>query len=133
RSEGGESGGPDLDLPGLHLGVHVGSPAGDLAPDADAPLQPEAPRQLVRLGVDVRLEDHLGQPVAIAEIDEHCAAVVAAILDPAEEDHRLSDIPGGELAAGVRALDLGDEGGGHEAAEPNTEATRLASFEPARR
>ena len=53
------------------------------------------------------------RPCAVAEVDEHGAAVVAAVLDPAEEDHGLADVLGGELATGMGALDLGDEGNGH--------------------
>ncbi len=67
----------------------------------------------VGLGVDVGIEDDLGEAVAVAEVDEDAAAVIAAVLDPAEEDDLLADVPGGELATGMGALELGDEGDGH--------------------
>jgi hypothetical protein len=60
-----------------------------------------------------RLEDDLGEALAIAEVDEDGAAMVAAVLDPAEQDDGLADVAGGELATGVSALDLGDERNGH--------------------
>src|SRR5215469_5428039 len=116
--EDGEGGRPHLDLPGLHLRVHVGAAADDLPLDADAPLEAQRSGEGVGLGVDVGLEDDLGQTLTVAEVDEDGAAVIAAVLDPAEQDDVLAHVLRGELAAGVGALDLGDEGDGHEAGHP---------------
>ena len=43
----------------------------------------------MRLGIDVGLEDDLGEALAVAQVDEDGAAVVAAVLDPAEQDDLL--------------------------------------------
>jgi hypothetical protein len=40
--------------------------------------------------------------------------VVAAILDPAEENYRLADVRAGELATRMSALDFRDEIDRHE-------------------
>ncbi len=59
--------------------------------------------------IGVLFEHHLGEPLAIAQVDEDGAAVVAAIGDPAEQDHLGADVLGGERAAGVGPLQLSDE------------------------
>ncbi len=51
----------------------------------------------------VRIADHLRQPVAVAQVDEDHAAVVAAPVRPAAQGHRAADQGGAQLAAIVRA------------------------------
>ena len=106
-----ELGGVDLDLAGLEPRVHVAAAGDDLAPDADAVLQAKLPGELVHLRPHVRLEHDLGDALAVPQVDEDRAAVVAPVVHPAEEDDVLADVPLGELATGVRALGLGDEAG----------------------
>ena len=65
--------------------------------------------EIGELLADVLFEHHLGDAGAIAQVDEHRAAVIAAVVDPSEEDHFASHVPRGELAARVRALQLADE------------------------
>ncbi len=65
--------------------------------------------ELLQVLARVFLEDHLRQPGAIAQVDEHGAAVVAPVVHPAEQDHLAADVPGGQLAAGMGALQVADE------------------------
>ena len=53
--------------------------------------------------VDLRREDDLRQPVAVAEVDEDEAAEVAPGVDPAFERDGLADVLLAERAVGVRA------------------------------
>ena len=58
--------------------------------DADAPLAAQvAARGAWAVAVERRIEDDLGDALAVAQIDEHAAAVVAVGLDPAEQDDLL--------------------------------------------
>ena len=45
--------------------------------------------------------DHLGQSVAVAQVEEGEVAVVTAPMDPASQRHALPDVLGAQLAAGV--------------------------------
>ena len=49
--------------------------------------------------------------VAVAQVDEDAAAVIAPAVHPAEEDDVRADVGVPELPAGVSALELGQEGG----------------------
>ena len=60
-----------------------------------------------RHGPRARVEDDLGHAVAVAEVDEDQAPVVAAGVDPAVEDHLLADVVFGQLAAGLRPFEHG--------------------------
>ena len=53
--------------------------------------------ELVGLGGEIGLEDDLGQALAVAQVDEHRAAVIAPVVHPAEEDDLLADVRGVEL------------------------------------
>ena len=106
-----EVGGVDLDLAGAELRVHVRPSRDDLAADAHAVLEAELAGQLVHLRPDVLLEDDLGEPFTVAQIDEDRPAVVAPVGYPAEEDDVLTELFLGEFTAGVRALELRDEAG----------------------
>ena len=58
-----------------------------LAADADAPTRGAGwPASACGLRVDVGIEDDLGEALAVAQVDEDRAAVVAAVLHPAEQD-----------------------------------------------
>jgi hypothetical protein len=55
------------------------------------------------------IEDDLGDSVAVAEVDEHAAAVVASDIDPPGEDNALSDMCGAQLTAAMSFLVLGEK------------------------
>ena len=52
----------------------------------------------------VGLEDDLGDPVAVAEVDEDQPAEVAPGVDPAVEDDGLPDVVGGQVTAGMSSF-----------------------------
>ena len=54
--------------------------------------------------VGSRVEDHLGDPVAIPQIQKDQRAVVAAAVDPAGQRNILTGVRGAQLAAGVGAV-----------------------------
>ena len=60
---------------------------------------------------ELRIEDELRDALAVAQVDEDAAAVVAVARDPAEEDDLLAFVCGSELAAVVGSLQLVDESG----------------------
>ena len=60
---------------------------------------------------DVGIEDDLRDAVAVAQVDEDAAAVVAAARDPAEEHDLFADVGRAQVAAAVGALQLVDESG----------------------
>ena len=45
------------------------------------------------VGAGLGIEDDLGDALAIAQVDEDAAAVIAAVLNPAEEHDRLPTSP----------------------------------------
>src|SRR2546428_7538543 len=57
------------------------------------------------------MEDDLGDAFAIAQINEHAAAVIAMALDPTEENDLFSFVRGAQLTAVVRPFQLVDEPG----------------------
>jgi hypothetical protein len=52
-------------------------------------------------GVDLRVEDDLGDPLAVAQVDEDQPAMVAAAQGPAHQDDFASDVGGPQVAAVV--------------------------------
>jgi len=58
---------------------------------------------------DIRVEDDLDDALAVAQINEDDAAVVAASVHPPHQDHVLPRVGGPEVAAVVRSLDFRDE------------------------
>ena len=100
-----------LDLAGNQTRVQVVSAGDHLSAHADAVLVAQLLGEVVQVLAGVRLEHHLGEPGAVAQVDEHGAAVIAAVVHPAEEDHFLAHVLGGQLAAGMRALQIADEFG----------------------
>ena len=93
----------DLHRPGREIDVrHAG---GSLAHDAHDPHDPLATKLLrggVRHGSVVRMEHGLHDALAIAQVDERHAAVVAAVGDPAAQRHLVAGMRQAELAARVR-------------------------------
>ena len=78
----------DLDLPGGQIRVdHLRRPEVHQAPHRDDVLIPEHPGLDVGIGIDLRVEDHLGQPLPVPEVHEDEAAVVPPTLHPAHEHH----------------------------------------------
>ena len=57
-------------------------------------------------GVDVLVEDDLGDAVAVAQVDEDHAAQIAAAMHPAHQKDGLAGVGGAQLAAGVRAAQV---------------------------
>ena len=57
----------------------------------------------------VGLEDDLGDPVAVAEVDEEQPAEVAPGVDPAVQDDMLPDVVGGQVAASMSSFEEHDQ------------------------
>ena len=82
---------PDLDRAGLELGVLLAGQAGCDGPlDADDVLVAQLAGAGLELCAGFGLEDDLGDPVTVAQIDEHQAAEVAPGVHPAVQDDGLS-------------------------------------------
>ncbi len=69
---------------------------------------------------------HLGQAVAVAQVEEGEVAVVAPPMDPAGQRHPLPDMLGAQLAAGVApeclchgTLNGSESAGGREPRAPS--------------
>ncbi len=81
----------------------------------------------------LRIEDELRDALAVAQVDEHAAAMVAVARDPAEEDDGLARVGGTELVGVVRAFQLVDESGHSPAqcsispVDSTTKVSRLSS------
>ena len=54
--------------------------------------QRSSPARVCASGVDARLEDDLGDAAAVAQVDEHAAAVVAAGGHPPEQHDAFADV-----------------------------------------
>ena len=108
-----ELSGADLDCPSLELGVFLArEPGVDDSSNADDVLVAQIVRGSHRAGTvprvgTLRLEDDLSQTIAIAQVDEDQAAVVATGIDPAVEDDLLADVVSGQLAAGLSPFEHG--------------------------
>ena len=70
--------------------------------DLDAPLGTHLLAQGKAGGGMVGVEDHLGDALAVAQVHEDEAAVVAALAHPARQGNGLADVAFAQLAAGVR-------------------------------
>ena len=81
-----------------------GSRAATTAGDLDHILAAQPVRSLRNLRLLLRPENHLGQPLAVAQVDEDDAPVVAAGIDPAGERDGLADMFLAKLVAEVRAV-----------------------------
>ena len=94
----------NLDGTGFELGVvHVRRPAGDMSAHCQHPLAPELVRLGMNFRIDLRIEHHLGDAPAVAQVDEDDAAMITAAQDPAHEDTFLTEMVQTEIVAGVRA------------------------------
>jgi hypothetical protein len=94
-------GGIDLDLTGGEVLVHHRVRAVlDLAGDADDGLVLEQRR----LPAEIRVKLHLRDALAVAEIDENDATVVADGINPAGERHGRAEVGLGELGAVMGAF-----------------------------
>ena len=99
----------DLDLAGRELGVvhALGTLAHD-AGDLDRPLGADGLGRMERLAAGVlRVKGDLRHAVAVAQVDEDEAAVVATVPDPAGQRDRLADVLAAQLAAGVGVHGVG--------------------------
>ena len=89
----------------------------DDAADADDPLAPERLRLVVRLlrqiaePLAVGIEHELGDPLAVAEVDEDAPAVIPVARDPPKEDDLFAFVGCAERAAVVGTFQLVDEPG----------------------
>jgi hypothetical protein len=98
----------DLDLAGRQLAVDrvVASPL-DLAAHGDHPLGAQLVRARMRLGRHLGAKHHLDQTLAVAQVDEDQAAVIAAAMHPARDHDLLVDRSRGHGAARVRSAQTG--------------------------
>ena len=96
--------GVDLDLAGRQVRVdRAGRARLDLAGDADDRLGLAAARPpCSRIGL--RVELHLGDALAVAQVDEDDAAVVADGIHPAEQRDGRAEVGLGELGAVMGAV-----------------------------
>ena len=93
------------DLHGSGHEIGVRHALGTLAHDAHDPHDPLAAKLLrrgVRRGSVLRMEHDLHHALAITQVEERHAAVVATVGDPAAQRHLLAGMRQAELAAGVR-------------------------------
>ncbi len=101
--------GLDLDFTGGQVWVLVTAAFHDRAGYADAELAAQLAGQRVRVRVRARFEHDLGQAAAIAEIDEHAAAVVASRGHPAKQNDALAGVGGAQRAAVMGSFQVGKE------------------------
>ncbi len=93
----------DFDQTGRQLGVlGAGRAHPHLAVDAHHPFGAEFLDVLE--GRAVRVGDHLGEAIVVAQIDEQHAAVVADAVAPARKPHFLPDVALAKRAAGVSPI-----------------------------
>ena len=79
--------------------------------DRDDELAPDPAGDRVRLGRVGLVDDDLGDPVAVAQVQEDELAVVAPAMDPAGEARRRSRRRRRAAARGVGAIGRGEAGG----------------------
>ena len=93
----------DLDEAGRHLGV-----LGARRALPHVPVDPDDEFRAQRLGFcegrRIRIDDALGDPVMVAEIDEQKAAVIADAVAPAGQADGCAVVAEAKRAAGVRAV-----------------------------
>ncbi len=96
--------GGDFDAARGKLGVDgLGRAGADLAGDLDDGFRLQALGDFLNT-VGAWIEDHLGHPFAVAEVDEGHAAEVALGVDPTHEGHGLAGVGGAEGVAGMGAF-----------------------------
>jgi hypothetical protein len=96
---------PHLDLAGLHLRVsHLGRTRGDFTFEGNYCLQTELAGALDYIaGCPVRIEGHLNESSAIAQVEENDSAEIPRTVDPAAESDFGADVRRSELAAQMGA------------------------------
>ena len=106
--------GQDLDLAGGEALVgHALGPHADGAGNLDRPLGADRLGAGEGLGTrELGVEGDLGHALAVAQVDEDEAAVIAAVPDPAGEHDLLADVLGAQLCA---AMGMHGMGGAHGA------------------
>ena len=94
----------NFDLAGGQLGVD-GSlrPRRDLARDGDHEFRPKRTGDLAICVAPFRVKDDLRLAVSVAEIDEQHSLVIAGLIDPAANRHRLPGMSRPQLAASMRS------------------------------
>ena len=109
RVEHGEPIHRNLDLTGRQLGVgRARGPCPHDALDLDDPLVADRLGGGVRIRCLLGARHHLGDAVAIAEVEEGEMPVIPPTMHPTGQRDPLAVVPGAQLATGVRA-----EGGAH--------------------
>jgi hypothetical protein len=90
----------ELHVPGSHPRVDgLGRARDDLAARSEDELVADLARELGGGGGSLRVDDELRDPGAVAEVDEHEPAVVAATRNPARKGDGPADVVGARLAA----------------------------------
>ncbi len=73
----------------------------DVARDGNDVLRTKSLRDLVRLLVVLRRENHLGLAVPVPQVDKHDAAEVTTHVNPTRQRNGCSDVLSPQFAAGV--------------------------------
>ena len=95
----------DLDLAGGQVRVdHLRRPGIHQAPHGQDEFIPQHPGLDVGVGVDLGVEDHLGEAVPVPQVHKDEAAVVPPALHPAHEHHFLAGVRQAQVPAGMAAL-----------------------------
>ena len=108
----GLAAGEDLNRVGYHLDRarvhvlvdHIGRPGADMAADRDTVLELELRRARLELRGGIGLDYHLGNAVAVPEVNEGNGAVVPLAVYPTVEYDALACVGYAEGAAGRAAL-----------------------------
>jgi len=102
RRKHGNLVGDHLDGAGFELVVaRAFRPYHDVARNLHRPFRPQVLGCGVRGRLLVQADAHLRQAVAVAQIDEYEAALVATTMNPARERNALAGVVGAQVAAGV--------------------------------
>ena len=96
----------DLDVAGGQVGVAPLAAIADHAAQADAEFRAQLAGQGVRTGIGLRLEHDLRDAGAVAQIDEHAAAVIAPRRHPAEKHDGGADVSASQCAAVMGTLQI---------------------------
>ena len=99
-------GGVNFDLAGVELGVFAAFADDALTGDGDDVFAAQLLGHAVGVG-GFGVEDDLGDAVAVAQVDEAHAAVVAVVVDPAAEGDGFADVSFAQGAAGVGSVGHG--------------------------
>ena len=99
--------GDNLDFAGGNGGIDgIGGTQLDQALDGDHVFGGEQFGLGVNLGGRVGVENDLGDPIAVAEVDEVDAAQIAPAVHPAHQKRAFTRVGGAEFPAGVGAAEV---------------------------